>query len=528
MALAALAAAAPFAEAKPERESVMWQKIRETPASLEVIGTLKCPQSAEIADSNWSIGCECLNLGYGNFVRFADPVWVDMTTGRVCEIPASSFHAEEGGTRFVALSIHDAPVMVAERAVVPVVAGRAKFSITDFGARPENATDALAAAIDACAKRGGGCVTVPTGTWRTGPIHLQSNVELHLAENAVLSFSDCHEDYLPAVEVSWEGVECINFSPLVYAYGCTNIAITGKGTFAPRIEGWEPWFKREAPPQREAVRILYRWSIGRTPLGERHLWRLDAHSRPHLIHLNRCRGVRLEDFRIRESPFWCVHLYRSRDVVVRRLDISAMRQNNDGIDVEMSRDVLIEDCTFNQGDDAIVLKAGRNREAREKGEPTENVTVRNCRAEKALTLATVGSEVSAGVRHVRISDCTVKNVGKLVHLKTNERRGGEIADIVCERIRAEGASVAVVVIQADALYDEWKRIVPEDIAISDLHDITVRDITCGRAGALGIIKGDARRPFGRISAIGVRADNLIGSKWSVTNAPCVAIEPLRL
>ena len=378
--------------------------------------------------------------------------------------------------------------------------------------------------IDAVAAAGGGRVTVPAGEWETGPLHLRSNVELHLEEGAVLRFSDKAADYLPAVEVSWEGVECINYSPLIYAYGCTNVAITGGGTLAPRIGGWLPWFRREAPPQREAIRVLYQWSLGRTPLAERNLWKLDAHARPHLIHLNRCRGVRLEDFRIRESPFWCVHLYRSRDIAVRRLDISAMKQNNDGIDVEMCRDVLIEECSFNQGDDAIVLKAGRNLEAREKGEPTENVIVRNCHADTALTLATVGSEMSGGVRHVRISDCSVRNVKRLVHLKTNERRGGEISDFTCERIRAGLVREAAVVIQADALYDEWKKIVPEDISITDIHGITVRDVCCGEAEHLGIIRGDGRRPFGRLLLTNITAGKVHGAAWSVTNAPQTRIE----
>lgn len=373
--------------------------------------------------------------------------------------------------------------------------------------------------IDACFAAGGGRVVVPAGRWKTGPLHLKSNVELHLDEGAVLEFSDRIGDYLPAVEVSWEGVECFNYSPLIYAYGATNVAITGTGTFAPKIDGWEPWFKREDPPQREAIRILYKWSLGGTPLKERNLWKLDAHSRPHLIHFNRCRDVRLEGFRIRESPFWCVHLYRSQAIAIRRLDISAMKQNNDGIDIEMCRDVLVENCHFNQGDDAIVLKAGRNREAYLNGEPTENVTIRNCTADEALTFVTIGSEMSGSVRHVKVHDCRAKKVDKVVHIKTNERRGGEICDIDYRRIHCETARV-VVVVQADAMYDEWKKIPTEDVSLTDVHGIVLSDVTCGVADCLGEIRGDERRPFGPIAVKDVRAERVLGADpWRVAHAP---------
>lgn len=382
---------------------------------------------------------------------------------------------------------------------------------------------AFKSAISAAAAVGNneevGRVVVPPGEWETGPLHLKSNVELHLEEGSVLRFSDRIADYLPAVEVSWEGVECINYSPLVYAYGATNVAITGKGTLAPRIDGWVPWFRREAPPQREAVRVIYKWSLGGVPIVERNLWKLDAHARPHLIHLNRCKGVRLVDFRVRQSPFWCVHLYRSQDIVVRGLDISAMRQNNDGVDIEMSRNVTIENCHFNQGDDAIVLKAGRNREAYLTGEPTENVTIRNCTADKALTFITIGSEISGSVRHVRAYDCRARAVDKVIHIKTNERRGGEICDIDYRHIHCNSARI-VVVIQADAMYDEWKRIPSEDVAPTSVHDIVLSDVTCGTADFLGEIRGDARKPFGVISVSGVRA-NLIqrADGWQVAHAP---------
>ncbi len=133
------------------------------------------------------------------------------------------------------------------------------FPITDYGAQPGGETDntkAIAAAIEACNQAGGGRVVVPAGTWLTGPIHFKSNVNLCLEENAVLNFTDNPSDYLPAVMTSWEGLECYNYSPLLYAFECENVAITGKGTLQPKMDAWRVWFKRPQP-HLEALKELY-------------------------------------------------------------------------------------------------------------------------------------------------------------------------------------------------------------------------------------------------------------------------------
>src|SRR5574344_561961 len=121
------------------------------------------------------------------------------------------------------------------------------FPITKYGAKPGGEysnTTAIAKSIKACNKAGGGIVVVPKGEWLTGPIHFLSNVNLHLEEGSTLVFSDNYKEYLPAVQTSWEGIECFNYSPLLYAFQCENIAITGTGRLQPRIKGWTPWFKR--------------------------------------------------------------------------------------------------------------------------------------------------------------------------------------------------------------------------------------------------------------------------------------------
>ena len=210
--------------------------------------------------------------------------------------------------------------------------------------------------IDAVAEKGGGKIVVPAGEhFSAGPIRLRSNVELHLEEGARIVFSDNPRDYLPVVPTSWEGVECLNYSPLVYAYGCTNVAITGKGTFAPKMDFWRKWFGR-GKGHMEATRRLYDWCSFNAPMEERDLTKIsESNVRPHLIQFNHCKDVRLEGFKIRESPFWTIHLFLCDGAVVRGLDVYAHGHNNDGIDVEMTKNVLVENCRFDQGDDAVVI-----------------------------------------------------------------------------------------------------------------------------------------------------------------------------
>lgn len=286
-----------------------------------------------------------------------------------------------------------------------------QFPITKYGAKPGGEfvnTKAIAKAIKACNKSGGGVVVVPKGEWFTGPIHFMSNVNLRLDEGATLVFSDNHLDYLPAVQTSWEGLECFNYSPLIYAFGCDNIAITGKGKLQPKIKGWTPWFKR--PKEHlEASKQLYEWGSHDTPVEERQMAVGSNNMRPHLIHFNRCHNILLDGFHINGSPFWTIHLFLCDGGIARNLNVYAHNHNNDGIDLEMTSNVLIEDCKFDQGDDAIVIKSGRNRDAWRIGKPTENVVVRNCTVVKGHCLLGIGSEMSGGVRKILMDHLTTSS-----------------------------------------------------------------------------------------------------------------------
>lgn len=371
------------------------------------------------------------------------------------------------------------------------------FSITKYGAKEggvTNNTQAIAKAIAACNKAGGGRVVVPAGVWFTGPIHFKSNVNLYLEENAVLSFSDNPVDYLPAVMTSWEGLECYNYSPLLYAFDCQNIAITGKGTLQPKMDTWKVWFKRPQP-HLDALKELYTMASTDVPVEQRQMAKGENNLRPHLIHFNRCENVLLDGFKIRESPFWTIHIYMSKNGIARNLDVRAHGHNNDGIDLEMTQNFLVEDCIFDQGDDAVVIKAGRNKDAWKLDMPCENIVVRNCTILKGHVLLGIGSEMSGGVRNVYMHDCTAPNdVHRVFFLKTNHRRGGFIENIYMNNIKS-GSALRAFEIDTDVLY-QWRDLVPTyETKITRIEGIYMNNVTCESVDVVYDLKGDDRLPI---------------------------------
>lgn len=381
------------------------------------------------------------------------------------------------------------------------------FPINKYGAVADgktNNTKAIARAIAACNRAGGGRVVVPAGEWLTGPVHLKSNVNLHLSEGAVLRFTDNPQDYLPAVMTSWEGMECYNYSPLVYALDCENIAITGTGTLQPIMDTWRKWFKR---PQAHmnALAELYTMASTDVPVEERQMAKGENNLRPHLIHFNRCKNVLLDRFKIRESPFWTIHLYLCDGGIVRNLDVRAHGHNNDGVDLEMSRNFLVENCKFDQGDDAVVIKAGRNQDAWRLDTPCENIVIRNCDIIKGHTLLGIGSEMSGGIRNVYMHDCAAPDsVFRLFFAKTNHRRGGYIENIHMENVKA-GKMQRILEVDTDVLY-QWRDLVPTyEERITRIDGLYMNNITCERTEAIYDLKGDAKLPTRNVSIRNVHA-----------------------
>ena len=370
------------------------------------------------------------------------------------------------------------------------------FSIADYGAKADGSkcTAAFAQAVAAASSAGGGRVVVPAGEWFTGPIHLRSNVELHLDDRAKVVFSDDPADCLPPVRTSWSAIECLNYSPLVYAFGATNVAVTGGGVFAPKMDTWERWFARPKAHM-EGFGVLYRWGDTDEPVENRDITKVPgANLRPPLMQFNRCRYVRLEGFRVRESPLWTVHLLHSADAVIRGLDLRASGRNSDGIDIESTRNVLVENCRLEQGDDGFVIKSGRDRDGRRRGVPTENVLIRNCEvAGQTHTMIGVGTEVSGGIRNICLQDCWSGSCHCLFRVKTSRRKGGYIRNVHFRRIRANYTD-SLLELQTTQEY-QWRNIPSREMTVlTDIDGVYLKDVVCGATRRAFDLRGDPQRP----------------------------------
>ena len=403
------------------------------------------------------------------------------------------------------------------------------LSIEDYGAKPDGTrcTAAIAKAIDACSRIGGGTVRIPPGTWFTGPIHLKSNVRLEVDEGAVLDFSDDPADCLPAVMSSWEGLECINYSPLVYAFGCTNVALCGKGVLRPRMAFWKKMMDEHATDIQGARAILYKWGSEDYPVERRDMTK--AHSavmRPQCVQFNRCKNVLIEDVTIRESPFWTIHLLLSEDVIVRNVNVDAHGFNNDGIDIEMSRNVLVDGGVFSAGDDGFVFKAGRNRDGWRIGVPTENVLVRNAHVKFAHSLLCVGSEMAAGVRNVRVENCRVDECWKLFYVKTNARRGGFVDGITLKGVNA-GKVKDVMRVDTDVLY-QWKSMPTYEERITRIGNLVAENLFVGETQRAVTLNGDRRNPIDGVTLRNVQVGRVTDKAIAIESAKNVDMDGLKV
>ena len=346
------------------------------------------------------------------------------------------------------------------------------YVITKYGAKTDNTAaknqKAIQKAIDLCSKKGGGRVVVPAGQkFLTGAIELKSGVNLEVQENAVLEFVFEPALY-PIVETSWEGLECFNLSPCVYAFKAKDIAITGKGT----IDGggsndtWWPWngnkrfgWKEGQTSQRDMgrPRLLQAGEDG-IPMydekGKRSPERVFTEKdrlRPQLVSFNKCEGILLEDVTLLRSPFWVIHPLHSTDITVRRVKMINDGPNGDGCDPECCDRVLIEDCYFDTGDDCIAIKSGRNRDGRERNMPSKNIIIRNCEMKNGHGGVVVGSEISGGCQNVYAHDCVMDSpeLERVLRIKTNSCRGGVIENINMRNIKVGVCKEAVLKINTD-------------------------------------------------------------------------------
>jgi polygalacturonase len=353
---------------------------------------------------------------------------------------------------------------ILKRIKAPVFPKR-DFLITKFGAtanETNDSTEAFRKAIAACNSAGGGRVVVPAGTFVTGAIHLKSNVNLHVSAGATIKFSKNPGDYLPVVFTRWEGTELMNYSPFIYAFEQTNIAITGEGTLDGQSgnDSWWPWngranygWKQGDPNQRADRAALQNMGEQGVPVNQR-LFGAGHYLRPQFIQPYRCKNVLIEGVRIINSPMWEIHPVLCTNVTVSGVKISSRGPNNDGCDPESCTDILIENCDFDTGDDCIAIKSGRNADGRRLNAPTQNIIIRGCRMRDGHGGITVGSEISGGVRNLFAEKCRLDspNLDHALRVKNNATRGGLLENFYFRDI--EVGQVAHAVITIDFNYEE--------------------------------------------------------------------------
>lgn len=348
---------------------------------------------------------------------------------------------------------------ILSRIKAPVFPAR-DFKITDFGAVADHKTDcteAIRKAIEACYAKGGGRVVIPPGVFLTGAIHLKSNVNLHVSEGATLKFFPDPAKYLPLVYTRWEGVELMNYSPLIYAYEQENIAVTGKGTLdgSASYENWWAWNQKVPGQQTKQVparNLLIKQGDEGVPVVERKFGE-GSFLRPNFIQPYRSKNILIEGVTINNSPMWEINPVLCTNLTVRGVTVVSHGPNNDGCDPESSKDVLIEDCIFDTGDDCIAIKSGRDNDGRRVGVPAENIIIRNCTMKDGHGGVVMGSEISGGVRNVFVENCKMDSphLDRALRFKSNARRGGVIENVFMRNVDIGRVSEAVLTV--DLLYE---------------------------------------------------------------------------
>jgi polygalacturonase len=369
---------------------------------------------------------------------------------------------------------------ILQRIVAPTFPDRA-FPITQYGGVADGKTDcrdAFVRAIAACSAAGGGRVEVPAGDFFCdGPIHLASKVNLHLSAGATLKFGADPARYLPAVLTRFEGTMLYGHSPRIYARGATDVAITGGGVIDGNAR--ETLALMKDAPGRGGSGTLRKMGATGVPVEER-VFGEGKWLRPSMVQLIECTNVLVEGVTVKDSTFWCLHPVLCRNVTVRGVTVDSWNGNNDGCDPDSCRDVLIEDCRFRAGDDAIAIKSGRDQDGWAVGRLSENIVIRRVAMESRHGAICIGSEMSGGVRNVYVQDCTATSVSNGLYFKANLDRGGLVEHVRVERLTVDKVRDSAVRFETSYPGYRGEKHPPS------FKDFVLEDVLCHESGGYGI------------------------------------------
>lgn len=356
--------------------------------------------------------------------------------------------------------------------------------VDDYQAqRGQDISQQLCRAISDCHRAGGGMVLIPEGVFYTKAIHLLSNVNLHLEEGAILKFSTVATDYAPQVPTRWEGIDCMGYSPLIYAYRQENVAVTGKGILDGQAS-WDNWWKLRARTSAEdkakgrfmGKEKLHAYEKNGTSIAERLFTETDE-LRPQFIQFYQCNRILVEDVTLNNAPFWLLHPLMSKNIVVRNVVFDSHGPNNDGCDPESCENVIIENCTFNTGDDCIAIKSGRNNDGRAWQLPSRNIIVRNCQMKDGHAGVAIGSEISGSCYNVWVENCIIGSpeMDRPFRIKSNAIRGGVVSGFYIRNVEISECKQAVL--KLELKYEK----VTEGPYYPLFENISLENVTCKKS-----------------------------------------------
>jgi polygalacturonase len=334
-------------------------------------------------------------------------------------------------------------------------------------------------------------------------------VNLHVAEGATLAFSTDPRQYLPPVFTRWEGVELMNYSPLIYAFEQQNIAVTGSGTLDGQAgdSHWWPWKgsagQATGPNQNAGRERLMDMGMKGVPVADRVFG--EGHNlRPNFVQPYRCKNVLIEGVTIINSPMWELHPVLCTNVTVRKVTINSHGPNNDGCDPESCRDVLIEGCRFDTGDDCIALKSGRNNDGRRLNVPVENVIIRDCVMADGHGGVVIGSEISGGARNIFSERCHMDSpqLDRALRIKTNAVRGGIVEDVYMRDVRV--GEVAEAVVTVNYFYEEGDK----GTFLPVVRNVEVRGVTSTKSRYALLLRGFKQDPIQNIRLVDCTFDGV--------------------
>jgi polygalacturonase len=415
----------------------------------------------------------------------------------------------------VAADVWDNVDVILEQINPPTFPDR-DFVVTEYGAvgdGQKDNTEAFRKAIEACNQAGGGRVVVPEGNFLTGPIHLLSNVNLHVEKDATISFSTNPKDYLPLVYTRWEGVELMNYSSLIYAFEQENIAVTGEGTLDGQADetNWWPWkgkkeygWKEGTPNQNDKDKraALFEMAERGVPVEER-IFGEGFYLRPQFVQPYRCKNVLIEGVTIINSPMWILNPVLCNNVTIQGVTVESQGPNSDGCDPESSKNVLIKDCYFNTGDDCIAIKSGRNADGRRINVPSENIVIQGCTMADGHGGVVIGSEITGGARNIYAEDCKMNSphLDRALRIKTSSMRGGVVENVYLRNI--EVGQVAEQVVRVNMFYEDSGAYVPT------VRNIEVKNMTVENGGEVGVLlEGYEQSPVENVRLINVKIEKV--------------------